>query len=113
MLIFVKPFSRTFVVLLEFRWERNSSELRLKLKQSEAYSGQPSVAGPGAPCFTRYHHQAHRRAVRKIGQRRKQALPRQEVVDEQVVRNSVLCSLKSGLAGFLLILTEQVGIAIN
>ena len=27
----------------EFRWERNSSESRLKLKQSEAYSGQPAL----------------------------------------------------------------------
>ena len=53
------------------------------------------------------------RAVRQLGQRRKQALPRYEVVDEQEVRDPVLCSLKSGLAGYLLILTEQVGIAIN
>ena len=42
-----------------------------------------------------------RRAVRQIGQRWKQALPRCEVIDEQVVRDSVLlCSLKSGLAGY-------------
>ena len=51
--------------------------------------------------------------MRQIGQRRKQALPRCEVVDERPLRNSVLCSLKSGLKGFLLILTVQVGMAIN
>ena len=39
----------------EFRWERNSAEFRLKVKQSETYSGQPSAAGPEAPCFTRYY----------------------------------------------------------
>ena len=35
---------------------RNSSEFRLKPKQSEAFSAACLPAGPEVPCFERYHH---------------------------------------------------------
>ena len=76
-----------------------------KSKQSGAYSAGLLPAGPKTnPAPQGIISRPLRRAERRIGQRRQQALHRCKVVDDRFVK-TVLCSLRSGQQGYLEILT--------